>query len=240
MNRTSRRPSPALLVAVVALVAGLAGSATALPGKNTIDKNDIKKKAVKTKALANNAVKSPKVADGTLTDADIADSEPRHIVGAPGEPAFSNGGEGDCIWMSYHTQIPGWEPVSFFKDQTGIVHLTGAVIRVDGPGGDGACDGSASGEEEDHHIFTLPGSHSPVFSQIQGVGPSGFLLAGAQGVTYPSYGTFAAGLVVYGSTTGHVGFDGTTFRTDAAGAASAPGADKVTRRGARLLERLMR
>ena len=35
------RPSPALLVAVIALVAALAGSAVALPGKNKIDTNDI-------------------------------------------------------------------------------------------------------------------------------------------------------------------------------------------------------
>jgi hypothetical protein len=39
----SHRPSPALIVALIALVAALAGSAVALPGKNKVDKNDIKK-----------------------------------------------------------------------------------------------------------------------------------------------------------------------------------------------------
>jgi hypothetical protein len=43
---SSRRPSPARLVAAIALVAALGGSAVALPGKNNVDKNDLQKKVV--------------------------------------------------------------------------------------------------------------------------------------------------------------------------------------------------
>jgi hypothetical protein len=50
-------PSPALLVAVIALVAALAGSALALPGNNSVKSNDIKRDAVKGTDIAAGAVK---------------------------------------------------------------------------------------------------------------------------------------------------------------------------------------
>jgi hypothetical protein len=82
MSSTIRRPSAALIVAVIALVAALAGTASALPGKHTVDRNDITKSAVKTKTikaaavteakLANGAVSSIKIADGAVLGAKIA------------------------------------------------------------------------------------------------------------------------------------------------------------------------
>ena len=39
-----RRPSPALVVAMLALLVALGGTATGLPGKKTIDKNDLRKR----------------------------------------------------------------------------------------------------------------------------------------------------------------------------------------------------
>ena len=58
MHESTRRlPSPALLVATIALVAALAGSAMALPGKNTVKSNDIARNAVKGKDIATGAVK---------------------------------------------------------------------------------------------------------------------------------------------------------------------------------------
>ncbi len=38
----ARRPSPAMAVAFVALLAALSGTAIALPGTNTVDSGDIK------------------------------------------------------------------------------------------------------------------------------------------------------------------------------------------------------
>jgi hypothetical protein len=46
-----------MLVAVIALVAGLAGSALALPGRNSVKSNDIKRGAVKGTDIATGAVK---------------------------------------------------------------------------------------------------------------------------------------------------------------------------------------
>lgn len=58
------RPSPAMVVALIALVAGAAGSAIALPGRNSVQSNDIKRKAVKARHIAPGAVKQGKLAPG--------------------------------------------------------------------------------------------------------------------------------------------------------------------------------
>jgi hypothetical protein len=68
-----RRPTPAMAVAFVALLAALSGTAIALPGKNSVDSGDIKNKQVKGKDLANNSVTSKKVKAGSLNGSDVAD-----------------------------------------------------------------------------------------------------------------------------------------------------------------------
>jgi hypothetical protein len=87
------RPTPALIVAMVALVAALSGAAVALPGKGTVKKNDIANGAVTKKKIADaavgskqiigksikgnrlkdGAVKAKQIADATITDKKIAD-----------------------------------------------------------------------------------------------------------------------------------------------------------------------
>jgi hypothetical protein len=73
MSSTIRRPSAALIVAVIALVAALAGTASALPGKHTVDRNDITKSAVKTKTIKAKAVTAAKLAAGAVGSTNIAD-----------------------------------------------------------------------------------------------------------------------------------------------------------------------
>ncbi len=78
-----RRPQPALVVALVALIAATGGSAVALPGRNSIDRDDVKRNAIRSKAIKNgqvagvdiarNAITAAKVADGTVGGAEIAD-----------------------------------------------------------------------------------------------------------------------------------------------------------------------
>jgi hypothetical protein len=65
------RPSPAMVVAVVALVAALSGSAYAALGKNSVGTRQLKAKAVTAGKIANNAVTSAKVAQNSLTGSDI-------------------------------------------------------------------------------------------------------------------------------------------------------------------------
>jgi hypothetical protein len=93
MSSRERRPSPALVVSVIALAVALSGTAMALPGKNTVDSGDIVKKQVKASDLAKGAAKAPKIAanavrsgkikDGTVTGADLApDTINRGQIGA--------------------------------------------------------------------------------------------------------------------------------------------------------------
>ena len=66
MRRISGRPSPAMAVAFIALLAALSGTAVALPGKNTVDSGDLKKNAVKAADIARNAVTGPKIRNSAV------------------------------------------------------------------------------------------------------------------------------------------------------------------------------
>ena len=59
MSKRFRRPSPALVLSVVALFAALSGAAIALPGKNTVDSGDVKKNSLKGKDIKESTLKLP-------------------------------------------------------------------------------------------------------------------------------------------------------------------------------------
>ncbi len=71
MQARTWRPSPALVIAIIALCAALTGTAWAALGKNSVGSRQLKSKAVTTGKIANNAVTGAKVASNTLTGADI-------------------------------------------------------------------------------------------------------------------------------------------------------------------------
>jgi hypothetical protein len=71
MQASRRRPEPALIVAIIALIASLAGTAWAALPKNSVGTKQLKSRSVTTGKIANNAVTGAKVATGTLTGADI-------------------------------------------------------------------------------------------------------------------------------------------------------------------------
>ena len=81
---SGRRPSPALVVAVVALVAALGGTAVALPGKRTVKRDDIATNAVGKRAigkravggseLRRNTVGSAKTRNNSLTGDDVEET----------------------------------------------------------------------------------------------------------------------------------------------------------------------
>jgi hypothetical protein len=71
LRKFNRRPSPAMAVAFVALLAALSGTAVALPGKNTVDSGDLKKNAVKNADIAKNAVNGKKVKNSSLASGDV-------------------------------------------------------------------------------------------------------------------------------------------------------------------------
>ena len=96
------RPSPAMLVAVTALVASLGGTsyAAASLAKDSVGTSQIRKSAVKTADIASNAVTSAKVKNGSLLAADFkAGQLPAGPAGAEGKagpagPAGPVGPEG--------------------------------------------------------------------------------------------------------------------------------------------------
>jgi hypothetical protein len=65
------RPSPAMAVAFVALLAALSGTAVALPGSNTVDSGDLKRGAVKNSKIAPGAVTGSKIRNGAITGSKI-------------------------------------------------------------------------------------------------------------------------------------------------------------------------
>jgi len=126
--------------------------------------SDLADGSVGTSKIADGAVNSAKIADGQVGGADLTPDEPFHLVGAPGEPAFGNGGEGDCLWSdvadaSLSPPQP-FNPVSFYKGKDGIVHLAGIAQAKNGPGGDAACGGSDNTANE-NTIFVLPAGYRP-------------------------------------------------------------------------------
>src|SRR5262245_46306011 len=54
-------PSPALVVALVALVAAMTGAAAALPGQNTVTSGDIKREAVRSKHIKGHSLRGSDV-----------------------------------------------------------------------------------------------------------------------------------------------------------------------------------
>ena len=76
-NTTAKRrrlPSPALIVAVLALIVGLSGSALAVnAAKNSVTTKSIKNGAVKSKKIAKKAVKTKHLADGAVKEANLGD-----------------------------------------------------------------------------------------------------------------------------------------------------------------------
>ena len=233
-----KRPSSATVIACLALFFAIAGgSAIALQGRNSVDSGDIKPKAVKTSDIANNAVTTRKIRNnhvraadiqaGAVQESEVANAEAFHIVGAAGEPVFSNGGQGDCLWSTLPGLAPTLplNPVSFYRDPYGVVHLRGVVRRQDGPGGDGACDGD---DVPDVAAFTLPPGYRPVEMQLfaaVGTGDPGdlVLVAGSADRNLGIQELPAGSVLISGPPPGDTSavLDGIAFRAAGTGEAAA-------------------
>ena len=294
---TRRRPQPALIVAIIALVAATGGTATALPGRNTIDRNDVAKNAIRSKAikdgqitgadLRDGAVTSDEIADGAIggadlakgavTGAEIADGavaggdlaqgavggaqiaegavgrgqiangavggeqiaegvigeshivpmEPFHLVGTPGEPQFSDGGEGDCVWTDGLEYARGLARTGFAKDAFGRIWLQGVATATDGPGGDGRCDFADPGESEDGLAFALPSGYRPEHFDISGL-RQGILIAPDAGAEFS--GTVIPPGGVYSALKGNAVLDGVSIRAATSKAAASAQPAKVSLR----------
>ena len=121
-----RRPSPAMSVAIVALILSATGTGYAairLPAKsvgsrelkpNAVTRHDIKAEAVTRRALARNGIDGSKVASNALTGDDIDESTlvlraaavpPTGVTRLPGGPAAPAAAE-DVVYISTTVSVP--------------------------------------------------------------------------------------------------------------------------------------
>jgi hypothetical protein len=194
-----------LLGGATAIAAGQLGKnsvGTKQLKKNAVTAAKIKKNAITTAKIKKDAVTGAKVKEstlGTVPSADLANSIPpaeaAHIVGAPGEPGFEAG-------SSSVGAVEGlkFNPVGFYKDHEGIVHLQGWAFV----GENGASQTP---------IFTLPPGFRPapgvimIFEQIQNAP----VLVGGVGA---SFGPVDASGKIIGEEKEIAVLDGITFRAE--------------------------
>jgi hypothetical protein len=156
--RGRKLPSPALIVAICALIVGLTGSAVALQGKNSVKSNDIAAGAVKGKDIATGAVK-PDDLDLIKVDGEVGPlptaSVPATDLGGPSVTIrvpqtglvaiYARGtGEIDGGGNNALAQIHLFEP-TLFPNAPRIIEFESAnpELRISTPG-TGNLDGTAS------------------------------------------------------------------------------------------------
>jgi hypothetical protein len=166
------RPSPALVVAVLALIAGATGAAVAEPASDSaVTKKKVKKIADKEiqKLAAGlsvaNAANAAALEGKPASAFASASSEPYHEVGSPGEPGFQSG------WVNTGG---GFATAGFYKDSQSVVHLKGTI------------EGGGNGDV----AFTLPEGYRPgaaLFLGAAGAGTqAGQLLIAPSGSVAPA------------------------------------------------------
>lgn len=180
-----RAPSPALLVAIIALVVAGAGTATA--AALITSSNQVASGAINSGDLKNG--KAVKLADLTpATKTKLTEAPPVevfHEVGTAGEPGFQTS------WVNFGPTT--YDTAAFYKDPLGVVHLKGTV------------SGGAIGP-----IFTLPPGYRPAKSQFFPVNA-----ANAYGVVLirgTSEGVQAGRVHFNAGSNSFVSLDGITFR----------------------------
>jgi hypothetical protein len=179
MQKRRFTPSPAFVVALIALFVALGGTSYAAI---TLPKN-----SVGTKQLKDGAVTGAKIADGAVTAAKISSSAAGavKVVGKPGAPAYQNSWVGATLF--------GDEGVSFYKDSFGVVHLQGettngiVALRHRSVAPDQTTVASTS------PIFTLPVGYRPAanlwFAAYGGGGTGAYIEITSDGVVQEVYGT---------------------------------------------------
>ena len=126
----AHRPSPALVIALVALISSLTGGAVAA---TLITGDDIARKAIAKKHIKKNAVNSKKVANGTLLQKDFKEGQfpgtgPQGLQGprGPQGPAGEDGADGQDGAAGAPGSAKAWGLV----DSTGLIRGLNATVTV--------------------------------------------------------------------------------------------------------------
>ncbi|HEX5896805.1 MAG TPA: hypothetical protein VFY47_10805 [Thermoleophilaceae bacterium] len=145
----ARRPSPAMAVAFVALLAALSGTAIALPGTNSVDSGDIKNNQVRSKDIRNNNVRGRDVRTSTLNGTDVLDESltgadinestlgtvPSATTATSAPPSGPAGGD---LTGTYPDPLIGDDKVTAAKiapDAVGKSEISSAAVGADELGG---------------------------------------------------------------------------------------------------------
>ncbi len=190
MKTLLRLPSPALVVAMLALFVAVGGTSyavTALP-----------RASVGTAQLKPDAVVSSRVRDGALKAVDLAPAEqakvrgvtPWHLVGAAGEVPFNT---------TYSNTAPATDPTRFRRE--------GDVVRLAGIA-QTSQNGATWNGLPDRVVFTLPPGFRPAGQNV-------FVSVVGQQTTEPGNLLVQddGDVVLLGSTSGFVALDGVTVTT---------------------------
>ena len=201
---TGRRIRPRLtyanVVATLALFIALGGASYAafhLPNNSVRSKNIVRGQ-VKRSDIGAKAITTGKIGRGQVTAAKLSPPENLHFVGTTGQPLFNSNTQ--RTWAS---DASGSAGVSFYKDQVGVVHLSGTAL----------C-GSLSGDcgfPEAGVMFTLPAGYVPPVT-------SNFLVratSGTQGnVTIDGKTTSSPGAILVNQDNAPSPFDVATIALD--------------------------
>lgn len=155
----ANRPSPAFVIACIALFVALGGVSYAVVAgsidsaairNNSIRTQDVRNNDIRTSDIRNSTIRGRDVALNTLTGDDIDESklsfsaarqEPVRFVDTPGAPPFA----GNFKNASGSSNLRA----GFWKDSAGVVHLQGRI------------SGNTAGT-----IFTLPAGYRPPATAI--------------------------------------------------------------------------
>ena len=105
------RPSPAMVVALIALVVAIGGTAAALPGKYTVGQDDLKKSSVGARSLGKIALSQTRVVgslDQQAKDGEFTETEGQIVCPAQAPFALdpSIGNMGPTAFQMKRTAIP--------------------------------------------------------------------------------------------------------------------------------------
>jgi hypothetical protein len=174
----SKLPSPAMIVALLALAVALGGTTYAAKKlkKNSVGTKQLKKNAVTTAKIKkgavtgakieNNAITTAKIADGAVSGAKVNAGSLGTVPNATNAQTAQHAQTADAIPAPEAMHLvgepgeppfaPTWENLpegavaaAFYKDREGVVHLQGIV------GGDGTQE----------VVFTLPPAYRPAHTQ---------------------------------------------------------------------------
>jgi hypothetical protein len=95
LKRFIRRPSPAGVLAFIALGAALGGTATALPGTLSVQANDLRTGSVTARAIRTDAVREAEIQAGAVQDAELGDIVVRSDTNSLGDGS-SGRAEASC------------------------------------------------------------------------------------------------------------------------------------------------